>query len=296
MNIVPNQGATLKINDLDAVPIVFRDSEKTNNFIKGAVYDFIYDGTSFNVKQAIPTGTITQGGFEVVDALPTTNLFAGREVFYNGRNYVYNGERWLYPIRFHQIANDTLITEAGWYNIGYYDDNVNLSDYNFDGMLTISSAYSTGRGTSAIIAINSSFNEICITQLSGYRSFVIPQIRIVRDSNIRFILQFQYATTTRNPVNITYTDYRSTNPYRNPFKPLFGKSDIEFDESAIVKVFTLTNGVKTDYNVEGGTIIKTGGTATQMLMADGSTKETSDFLTSTDLPKHTIDGECMIIG
>ena len=223
-------------------------------------------------------------GFEVVNQLPTDNLFAGREVFYNGKKYLYNGERWLCPIRFHQIADDTLITEAGWYNIGYYDGNINISDYNFDGILTISSEYSSSRGTSAIIAITSSFNEICITQLSGYRGFVIPQIRIVRDSNIRFMLQFQYATTTRNPVNITYTDYRSTNPYRNPFKPLFGKSDIEFDEGAIVTVFTLTKGVKTNYFIEGRGIFKTGGTNTQMLMADGSTKDISGFASSGDIP------------
>ena len=233
-------------------------------------------GTNYDIAHE---GELKNSGFEVVTELPTTGLFAGREVFYRGKKYLYNGERWLYPIRFHQIADDSLITEPGWYNIGYYDDRFHPYDYNFDGILTISSAYSQGIGMSAIIAITSSFNEICITQLSGYRSYVIPQIRIVRDSNIRFLLQFQYATTSRNPVNITYTDYRSTNPYRNPFKPLFGKSDIEFEEAAIVKVFTLTQGVKTDYNVEGGRIIKTGGTATQMLMADGSTKDISGFAT-----------------
>lgn len=233
-------------------------------------------GTNYDIAHE---GELKNSGFEVVTSLPTTGLFAGREVMYNGKKYLCNGERWLTPIRFYQIANDVLITEPGWYNIGYYDDNFNASEYNFDGILTISSAYSTSRGTSAIIAITSSFNEICFTQLSGYKTAVIPQIRIVMDSNIRFLLQFQYATTSRNPVNITYTDYRSTNPYRNPFKPLFGKSDIEFEENAIVKVFTLTKGVKTDYNVEGASIIKTGGAATQMLMADGSTKDISSFAT-----------------
>ena len=233
-------------------------------------------GTNYDIAHE---GELKNSGFEVVTSLPTTGLFAGREVFYRGKKYLYNGERWLYPIRFHQIADDSLITEPGWYNIGYYDNRTNYNAYYFDGILTISSAYSHSRGTSAIIAITSSYNEICITQLSGYNTNVIPQIRIVRDSNIRFILQFQYATTSQNPVNITYTDYRSTNPYRNPFKPLFGKSDIEFEEAEIVKVFTITKGVKTNYNVEGGRIIKTGGTATQMLMADGSTKDISGFAT-----------------
>ena len=36
-----------------------------------------------------------EAGFEVVDALPTTNLFVGRQVMYNGRLYVYNGSLWV---------------------------------------------------------------------------------------------------------------------------------------------------------------------------------------------------------
>lgn len=34
-------------------------------------------------------------GIEVVSSLPTTDLFAGRQVMYNGQLYVYNGERWV---------------------------------------------------------------------------------------------------------------------------------------------------------------------------------------------------------
>lgn len=36
-----------------------------------------------------------EAGFEVVNALPTTNLFVGRQVMYNGQLYVYNGRRWV---------------------------------------------------------------------------------------------------------------------------------------------------------------------------------------------------------
>lgn len=36
-----------------------------------------------------------EAGFEVVNALPTTNLFVGRQVVYNGRIYVYNGNTWI---------------------------------------------------------------------------------------------------------------------------------------------------------------------------------------------------------
>lgn len=36
-----------------------------------------------------------EAGFEVVSALPTTNLFAGREVFYKGKKWMYDGTRWV---------------------------------------------------------------------------------------------------------------------------------------------------------------------------------------------------------
>lgn len=41
------------------------------------------------------TNKFEEAGFEVVDALPTTNLFAGRQVMYNGRPHVYNGNTWI---------------------------------------------------------------------------------------------------------------------------------------------------------------------------------------------------------
>ncbi len=38
---------------------------------------------------------LEEAGFEVVEALPTTNLFVGRQVMYNGQLYVYNGSLWV---------------------------------------------------------------------------------------------------------------------------------------------------------------------------------------------------------
>lgn len=38
---------------------------------------------------------LEEAGFEEVNALPTTNLFAGRQVTYNGQLYVYNGSQWV---------------------------------------------------------------------------------------------------------------------------------------------------------------------------------------------------------
>lgn len=39
-------------------------------------------------------GKLLKAGFEEVNSLPTTNLFAGRQVTYNGQLYVYNGGQW----------------------------------------------------------------------------------------------------------------------------------------------------------------------------------------------------------
>ena len=55
----------------------------TKNNVGGTNYDIAHEGELKN------------SGFEVVNALPTTNLFVGRQVMYNGQLYVYNSERWV---------------------------------------------------------------------------------------------------------------------------------------------------------------------------------------------------------
>src|SRR5574344_958736 len=37
---------------------------------------------------------VLRGGFEVVSSLPTTNLFVGRKVCYDGKDYIYSGTAW----------------------------------------------------------------------------------------------------------------------------------------------------------------------------------------------------------
>ena len=44
-------------------------------------------GTNYDIAHE---GELKNSGFEVVTSLPTTNLFAGREVIYNGKKYVYS--------------------------------------------------------------------------------------------------------------------------------------------------------------------------------------------------------------
>ena len=44
-------------------------------------------GTNYDIAHE---GELKNSGFEVVTALPTTGLFEGREVMYNGKKYVYS--------------------------------------------------------------------------------------------------------------------------------------------------------------------------------------------------------------
>ena len=44
-------------------------------------------GTNYDIAHE---GELKNSGFEVVSELPTTKLFAGREVIYNGKKYVYS--------------------------------------------------------------------------------------------------------------------------------------------------------------------------------------------------------------
>lgn len=46
---------------------------------------------------------ISNAGFEVVDALPATNLFIGRKIIYNNTQYCYLDGMW-------RIIPDTIIT------------------------------------------------------------------------------------------------------------------------------------------------------------------------------------------
>ena len=241
-------------------------------------------GTNYDIAHE---GELKNSGFEVVNQLPTDNLFTGRQVFENNRNlqpYIWNGHDWITNYKTYQIVSAASISQQGWYDIGYYTDtttqgsNAFLST-EFHGTLRIITGYNLDRPLSLVLSISGGFSQLCMTQLSScIGKGIIPKIRVVYNSELkRRILQFYYSANKRNSVSIDYTD----NSYYHPvfFMPLYAKSDVNYEGDAIIKEFTLTNGVKTNYNVEGASIIKTGGTATQMLMADGSTKDISEFAT-----------------
>lgn len=245
-------------------------------------------GTNYDIAHE---GELKNSGFEVVSALPTTGLFAGREVFHDKilQPYIWNGHDWITNYKTYKIVTQAIISQQGWYDIGYYTDTTQGSNAfwqtEFHGTLRIITGYNLDRPLSLVLSISGGFDQLCMTQLSSCIGYgIIPKIRVVYNSELkRRILQFYYSANRRNSVSIDYTD--NSHYPTTFFMPLYAKSDVNYEGNAIIKEFTLTNGVKTNYNVEGARIIKTGGTATQMLMADGSTKEISGFAAPGDIPE-----------
>ena len=66
-------------------------------------------GTNYDIAHE---GELKNSGFEVVTALPTTGLFAGREVMYNGKKYVYSSG-WKEEITANTMYEDKLLYNSG---------------------------------------------------------------------------------------------------------------------------------------------------------------------------------------
>lgn len=66
-------------------------------------------GTNYDIAHE---GELKNSGFEVVTSLPTTGLFAGREVIYNGKKYVYSSG-WKEVITANTMYEDKLLYNTG---------------------------------------------------------------------------------------------------------------------------------------------------------------------------------------
>lgn len=66
-------------------------------------------GTNYDIAHE---GELKNSGFEVVTALPTTGLFVGREVIYNGKKYVYSSG-WKEEITANTMYEDKLLYNTG---------------------------------------------------------------------------------------------------------------------------------------------------------------------------------------
>ena len=88
-------------------------------------------GTNYDIAHE---GELKNSGFEVVTALPTTGLFEGREVMYNGKKYIYSTFRRTWAVAFDEKTAPlyNVMSSRGSYELlGYdyttYNNNVNRS-------------------------------------------------------------------------------------------------------------------------------------------------------------------------
>lgn len=88
-------------------------------------------GTNYDIAHE---GELKNSGFEVVTALPTTGLFEGREVMYNGKKYIYSTFRRTWAVAFDEKTAPlyNVMSSRGFYELlGYdyttYNNNVNRS-------------------------------------------------------------------------------------------------------------------------------------------------------------------------
>ena len=169
-------------------------------------------GTNYDIAHE---GELKNSGFEVVNQLPTDNLFAGREVFDNIKlqPYIWNRNGWITNYKTYQIVSDAIISQQGWYDIGYYTDTTTPGSYvflstDFHGTLRIITEYNQDRPLSLVLSISGGFNQLCMTQLSSCIGYgIIPKIRVVYNSELkRRILQFYYSSNRLNSISIEYTD------------------------------------------------------------------------------------------
>lgn len=107
-------------------------------------------GTNYDIAHE---GELKNSGFEVVTSLPTTGLFAGREVMYNGKKYVYSSG-WKEEITANTMYEANLLWGGRNITDGYSPiDNVMMPDYSANVMAfptpsSISVEYSRDGGVS----------------------------------------------------------------------------------------------------------------------------------------------------
>lgn len=279
------------------------------------------------------TNKLEEAGFEVVEALPTTNLFAGREVVFKGLKYMYeNSEQgWVRQrplldsyFKDREINNygNSFTSQKFMYistihNALYAADkryNVNVVIYNNDdslyenrsGTLLFNGNYETQfkipAGKKCVITIQA--NQLF--SMYPYGRIWLQTYPFSKEKSVSCRVYANFAITGIGwfTLQMNKLDGLDSHQYKSDYINKFNLSEIEItvvaadDSPAILSEIEmeLSRPSVPDFPVllkYGGTMygslaapkfIKSGGTATQMLMADGSTKDISGFAGSDDIP------------
>lgn len=275
-----------------------------------------------------------EAGFEVVNQLPTTNLFVGREMIFNGLKYMYeNSEQgWVRqrPLLDRYFKAGDINNYGNFFSsqksvyISTIHDALYAADKRYNVTVVIynsdESVYENRSGDVLFDGnYESQFNipagKKCVITIQGNKLFsMYPYGRIwlqtypySQEKSVSCRVYANYASTGIGWFNLPMNKLGPSisNQYVSNHNSRFNLSVIEItvvaadDKPAILTEIemALDRPSIVDFPVllkHGGTMygtlsapefIKTGGTATQMLMADGSTKEISGFASPADIPE-----------
>ena len=230
---------------------------------------------------------IEEAGFEVVEALPTTNLFVGRQVAYGNSTYRYNGVAWrkisaiadrVYPyqcnVDLHSNATKgAIIIRTPISTIG---DTNNSMTYLEVSVYT----HAVGEAVAKYLIYyyeyptNFSYNKLSYSVIG---SPVFDRIRIGYYNNYQCIVLGSFEKVYRYHVvlNVVATGFKRMSDDTDRFEIIRDSEESNYTN--------LWEGYGVQFAYARGFKVPNG-TATQMLMADGSTKDVSEFASSEDIP------------
>lgn len=230
-----------------------------------------------------------EAGFEVVDALPTNNLFIGRQVTYNNSTYRYNGVAWrrvaaiadrVYPYQ----CNVNLYSDAAAGAIIIRTPISSNNDVNNSMTYLEVSVYTHVVGEAMakylIYYYEYSANDAKYNKLS-YSVIGSPVFENVRigyyNNDYQCIVLGNFDKTYRYHVvlNVVATGFRRMSDDTDGFEIIRDAEESNYTN--------LWEGYGVQFAYARGFKVPNG-TATQMLMADGSTKDISGFASSDDIP------------
>lgn len=272
-----------------------------------------------------------EAGFEVVDQLPTDNLFAGREVLFGGRKYLYNGSRWVQQIGATGSVNgfvkgngaieeDRIVTFYGTYkwssDIGMkyrWIHLLNINPKNYGYGHDIYGLYSIILSDDSNITPSQTSFLLEFTRYLGNLNICIRSYRTSLDS-LRFVVVMTSNGDVYLQSTIMWNCYAIVNKIERRGMGItsvytisgegynYNEYPSEWADNVVMSMLqpsvvscTLTEAgnawKKRDtqpYNLYdkhyATNFVKINGTATQVLMADGSTKDISGFASSEDIP------------
>lgn len=228
-----------------------------------------------------------EAGFEVVSALPTTNLFVGRQVAYGNSTYRYNGVAWrkiaaiadrVYPYQ----CNVNLYSDA---TAGAIIIRTPISPRNdIDNSMTYLevSVYThvVGEAVAKYLiyyyeyTANTGYNKLSYSVI-GSPAFEKVRIGCYNSHQCIVLGNFDKIYRYHVVLNVVATGFRRMSDDTDGFEIIRDSEESNYTD--------LWEGYGIQFAYARGFKVPNG-TATKMLMADGSTKEISVFASADDIP------------